>query len=118
MAKDVSNFLYNCAKWRSFTYPLDMWNAPVLFFRMTRIYDRGSCDHATITVDGHTLTRVSRSDVFFYDKEVDEEGKVDDNYNTIYVTLNTLMACFTPEKTSNLLDGKVWHLPSWKTAWK
>ena len=118
VAKDVSNFLYNCAKWRSFTYPLDMWNAPVLFFRMTRIYDRGSCDHATITVDGHTLTRVSRSDVFFYDKEVDEEGKVDDNYNTIYVTLNTLMACFTPEKTSNLLDGKVWHLPSWKTAWK
>ena len=34
-AKDVTNYLYNRDKWHNRTFPTDMWNSPVVMFRMT-----------------------------------------------------------------------------------
>lgn len=49
------NYLYNQQTWASAqTKPLGMWNEPVLFFRATALYDRGSV-YATRTVDGQDL---------------------------------------------------------------
>ena len=58
-AVDVSHFFYDFDAWKARTYPTDMWNAPVLVFRMTAVYDRGTT-YATRTVDGLDLRLVGQ----------------------------------------------------------
>ena len=103
-AAKFSNYIYNKATWSTFDYPTDMWNAPVLAFRITRIYDRGDI-HATKTVDNLTLelvhARFWETDALMSDYE-QERGI----QNTLYTTA-----------TSELyMDGVKIAFPSW-TKW-
>ena len=58
-ANNVSNYFYNKEAWEQNTFPADMWNAPVLAFRMTRVMDRGDSNYERNTEDGLTLTPVN-----------------------------------------------------------
>ena len=58
-ATDVHNYFYDPYQFNHLTYPGDMWNEPILFFRYTRVRDMGDDDYDTKTVDGHTLSLVS-----------------------------------------------------------
>ena len=60
-AKDVTNYFYNATAFANYTNPLSMWNEPVLFFRVTKVLDRGENNHADVTLDGHTLTLKKRA---------------------------------------------------------
>ena len=108
-AKDVRNYLYNRPVWQAFENPRDMWNAPIIFFRMTTVYDRGSSDYSIITTDGRRLTRVNSI------KRVDDDGwgrDVDDFKNFKGAT-----ALVYESMTSDLntLDGKHFAIPNWRT---
>ena len=61
-ATDVRNYFYNRTKWSLRTFNGDMWNAPVLMFRMTRVYDRGEQGWSDTSVDGLHLTRIAQHD--------------------------------------------------------
>jgi hypothetical protein len=76
-AKDVTNYLYNRDKWHNRTFPTDMWNSPVVMFRMTAVYDRGPKDYTTKTVDGLTLTPLkSRPWIDEYNENLYEEVSI------------------------------------------
>jgi hypothetical protein len=108
-ATDVRNYLYNRPVWQAFENPRDMWGAPIIFFRMTTVYDRGSSDYSLITTDGRRLTRVN------YFKRVDDDGwgrDIDDFKNfkgataLVYVNMKSDL---------NTLDGKHFAIPNWRT---
>ena len=104
-AKDVTNYRYDRQKWHNRTFSTDMWNSPVVMFRMTAIYDRGEQDHATKTVDGHTLTLLSGRPW--------EEGGID-LYN---LTSNNIAVWFTNEDAL-YINGKKTEMPKRKDVWK
>jgi hypothetical protein len=112
-ADDVTNFYFNQGVWDNYQYKLDMWNEPVLLFRMTRLYDRGDNEYATQTVDGLRMTMIAHDeDRFSKEKNAEYNGE----YTSIYAFWNTLLSCFT--KDTNLMDGKVMRLPKWDEAWE
>ena len=53
-ADKATNFIYNMETWNHNIY-LDMWRAPVLLFRVIRLYDRGDDEYATRSENGITL---------------------------------------------------------------
>jgi len=112
-ANNVANYIYNKEVWDKFEYPTDMWNEPVIFFRMDCIYDRGDTEYATTTVGGHTLTLTSACQEFVEDENDPDE--LNENKSSMYSTFNTILVNYT--KDTNHLDGKVMHFPSWKEAW-
>jgi hypothetical protein len=57
-ADTVSYYLYNRDAFENNTYLGDMWNAPILAFRTTRVKDRGDNNYSQVTEDGLTLTPV------------------------------------------------------------
>ncbi len=59
-ANDVTNYFYQRAPWLARTYPTDMWREPVLFMRVTRVYDRGY-EYSNTTVNGLKLQQVSEN---------------------------------------------------------
>ena len=105
-----ANFAYNCvynrSTWWNRAFLADMWNAPVVMFRITRVEDRGEKDYSTTTVDGHRLRLYRQRDW------EDEEGNdmLDD------LRIRTLVITYA---TSELIyyEGKKCGLPSWQTAW-
>ena len=76
-----------------------MWNAPVIMFRTTAVYDRGDSEYATKTVDGHMLTPLKVRDW----KDKDGDDYFENGFSNIYNTWITVMN----NSTDNVwLDGK------------
>ena len=109
-AKDVTNYIYDYTTWRSHSYATDMWNEPVLMFRITAVYDRGN-EYATETIDGLQLTLLAQSPFYDPDEDVDEAA-----FSTAYARVAGESANFTNQ--TSYLDGKDFVLPSWKTTWE
>ncbi|MBR4897162.1 MAG: hypothetical protein IKZ48_00010, partial [Prevotella sp.] len=103
----ASNCVYNRTTWRSRSFVCDMWNSPVLMYRLTRVYDRGDSDYATITVDGHTLTLLHARQMS--NDQVDEE----DVPEAIYLCWRGMFDSFT----EYFVDGVSIQHPTWRTAW-
>jgi hypothetical protein len=105
-----ANFAYNCvynrSTWWNRAFLADMWNAPVVMFRITRVEDRGEKNYSTTTVDGHRLRLYRQRDW------EDEEGN--DMLDNLRIT--TLVLTYA---TSDLIyyEGKKYGMPSWQTAW-
>ena len=53
-AKDASKYAYLMSAWSTNSQPTGMWNEPVLLFRATALYDRGT-EFATTSDDGLTF---------------------------------------------------------------
>jgi hypothetical protein len=70
-ADKAINYVYNKDSWENFTFPSDMWNAPVLAFRMTRVLDRGDKLYEKNTVDGLKLEPVHLVE-YVYDEDAEE----------------------------------------------
>ena len=105
-----ANFAYNCvynrSTWWNRAFLADMWNAPVVMFRIARVEDRGEKNYSTTTVDGHRLRLYRQRDW------EDEEGndKLDD------LRITGLVVTYV---NSDLIyyEGKKYGMPSWQTAW-
>ena len=104
-ANDVTNYLYDRDKWYNRTFPTDMWNSPVVMFRMTAVYDRGERDHATKTVDGHTLTL--RSSRPWEENGMDLFEHLSGTIGIWYVTENSLY-----------INGMKTETPTRKDVWR
>lgn len=104
-AKDVTNYRYDRQKWHNRTFPTDMWNSPVVMFRMTAVYDRGEQEHATKTVDGHTLTLLS--------SRTWEEGGID-----LYNLMSNNIAVWFTNEDALYINGKKTEMPKRKDVWK
>ncbi|MBO6143713.1 MAG: hypothetical protein J6O54_00450 [Prevotella sp.] len=109
-AKDVTNYFYKKNVWENRTYPTDMWNEPVTFIRVTRVYDRGDGDYLKKTVDGHTLTLYRQCRLY---KEWNTNGGDPDDEP--WWNWERLFETFYAEALDDiLLDGKTFRLPSWR----
>ena len=113
-ASDITNYYYNRQAFFNDTAPLDMWNAPILMFRTAAVYDRGPEDHATITLDGHTLTLFKECEI--YDLEARTLDDIEMNIRNIYEILNGGWSSL--KNPTNWLDGKLFTLPSWRETWQ
>lgn len=113
-AKTISNYFYNADKWDAKQYPTDIWQEPVLMFRITAVYDRGKEGYSTKTVDGHTLTLVGQ--VKDYVDAGDDEAELHDAVNTPYSYLSCEWA--NCHRNTNYWDGKLFNHPTWQEAWK
>ena len=107
-ATDVTNYFYNMTTWENGTAPLGMWNEPVLFMRVTALYDRGS-EYATQSVDGHTFTMVKEGN-YTVPKAVNKDNP--------YSWLMQGMAYQQPQdRWINGVSGESSAIPSWKAIW-
>ena len=114
-ANDVTNYYFNNAAFKNFTFPGDMWNAPVLMLRVTAVYDRGKDDHATVTIDGHTLTLVHSHSMYDVNAE-SYNGEVADNIDAAYGPLEAM--CQNMNPNTNFLNGAQFTPPTWSQAWQ
>ena len=101
------NCVYNRATWQARSFVTDMWNAPVLMFRVAAVYDRGDNDYATQTLDGHTLT--------LYHARTWK----DDNYDAqeCYDIVMSGWTGMLDDRQNYTLDGKKLDFPTWRQAW-
>ena len=106
-ANDLSAYFYNSDSWGSH---LDMWNAPVLMFRMDAVYDRGT-EYATVTLGGHHLKLVAR----MAECESPYEDELRDAYTHMYTSKSSIYGDMHDGTT--WLDGKDYVVPDWKAAW-
>ena len=107
-AKNVENYFYDYGEWELKNYHLDMWNAPVLVFRMTAVYDRGVEKHAAKTVDGDELTLVKKA----YDLNDHEvQSKKSLKYYQMHQLLNQA-------QNSRYLNGQKQAYKKWNEVWK
>ena len=99
-AKDVTNYFYG-SSWNNGSNPFGMWNEPVLFFRMTVLYDRGG-EYSTKTADGKTLTLVSKTTFPDYMPSTD-----------------TWIEAAWPDQTPTFrhLNGNPENYPTWQSVW-
>ena len=111
-ALDVTNYYYDMAKWKTRNFPRDMWNEPVLMFRMTAVYDRGDEGHGTITVDGHTLTPLSERTNWTNSEGDDFWMMMDATYRSVWIS------GICKDLDSYWLDGKRIDWPDPFKAWK
>jgi len=113
-AKDASNYYYDRTKWYNRTFGTDMWNAPVLMFRHTMVYDRGDNDYSITTTDGHTLH-------LYKDRSWASPGMPDGDLEDEEANLNSYRLNVLTIQMINwqynqvTLDGKVIPYPSWRT---
>ena len=102
----ASNCVYNRATWFSRSFVCDMWNSPVLMYRLTRVYDRGDSDYANRTVDGHTLTLLhARQFPEGWDKADIEDAKYS-NWLGLFESFSDFF-----------VDGVSIQHPTWRTVW-
>ena len=110
-ATNVTNYYWKKDVWNNRSNPTDMWNAPIAFMRVTRVYDRGDAEYSKKTVDGHTLTLVQHG--AFYDGW-DGEDPYTDPYEFWRQTFSQLYN----EALDDLhIDGKKFRLPSWRDSY-
>ena len=107
-------YLYNKAKWNEYKYLTDMWNEPVLMFRVDAVYDRGD-EYSTITENGHRLTLVKE---FPYDYRFPVQG------DELKETKATIIGTFYAYKSSIWIDRENMHkdntpnyYPDWQSVW-
>lgn len=105
-AKDVTNYLYNRDKWHNRTFPTDMWNSPVVMFRMTAVYDRGPKDYTTKTVDGLTLTPLK------------SRPWIDEYNENLYEEISRTLAIWHSNEVGIYVNGNKTDMPSRKDVWK
>ena len=112
-ATDVRNYFYDRTAWESRSFPADMWNAPVLMFRMTRVYDRGDEGWSDTTMDGLHLTRIAEHD-WGERAEEDIDGFREGIWGSIWNGF-----CYTNGASSGFwfLNGKTIDFPTWRMAW-
>ncbi len=116
-AENVTNYYYDKNAFNGFTFPGDMWNSPVLMFRATAVYDRGKDDHATVTLDGHTLTLVKTASHYIIGSEyADDQRDLDENYYSVYGILTG--EAENMSRPSNYLNGALFTPPTWQQAWQ
>ena len=105
-----ANFAYNCvynrSTWWNREFLADMWNAPVIMFRITRVEDRGEKDYSTTSVDGHRLKLYAQRDW--------EDAEGNDDLNRL--RLVSLLATYA-NRDMIYYEGKKIGMPSWQTAW-
>jgi hypothetical protein len=112
-ASNPANYFYNANTWNTYAYPLDMWNAPVLMFRVTAVYDRGDDEYSTKTIDGHTLTLVSQcSDYDDIESEQDRYVALTSPYSNLDAEWSNI------KKATNFMNGKNFLCPAWNEAWQ
>ena len=102
----ASNCVYNRALWRSRSFVCDMWNSPVLMYRLTRVYDRGDSDYATITDDGHTLT-------LYHARKISTNLDKEDIEEAMYMWWSGVFDIWE----DYFVDGVSIQHPTWRTAW-
>ena len=115
-ANDVRNYFYNRAAWESRTFACDMWNAPILMFRITRVYDRGADNHSATTVDGLRLTKIAQHQ--WEDADGTEADGNLDMFRTL--TMNVIWSnCYKRGVSTGEwhINGKQIDFPTWRTAW-
>ncbi len=110
-ATNVSNYFYSHRNMGK-----DMWNTPVLMFRMDAVYDRGT-EYATRTVNGHLLKPYEPCPAF-YIFDPDSESEVED-YNRVIRQAYNYKAQLWKEMKADLLyvDGKTKQPASWQEVW-
>ena len=54
--QNVRKYFYDVDVWNNLEFKTDMWNAPILFFRYTRVKDKGDDNYSPSSVDGHQLS--------------------------------------------------------------
>ena len=111
-ANDVTNYYYDMAKWRQRAFPTDMWNEPVLMFRMTAVYDRGDEEYGTVTVDGHTLTPLKVRDWIDLDGDDYWEMIFHSSYSGVWAS------GMCKDNQTFWLDGKKIQWPDPFETWK
>jgi len=108
-ALDVTNYFYDPAKWNiannwtTGEIPTSMWNEPILFFRATKVYDRGIAEHATISVDNVKLTEVEK---------VDWVGDEDNDYG---MNLDSFLMAWGENWKSYVFETRRDGVPNWRT---
>ncbi|MBR4899262.1 MAG: hypothetical protein IKZ48_10805, partial [Prevotella sp.] len=115
-AENVTNYYYDKNVFNSFTFPGGMWNEPILMFRVTAVYDRGKDDHATITIDGHTLTLVKTARMFVLGEGADTQEDLDENIMGAYA----MIECEDKNLHSqyDFLNGAQFTPSTWSQAWQ
>ena len=112
-AANVSNYFYSHRNMGK-----DMWNTPVLMFRMDAVYDRGT-EYATRTVNGHLLKPYELCPAFYiFDSDSESESEVED-YNRVIRQAYNYKAQLWKEMKAGLLyvDGKTKQPASWQEVW-
>ena len=99
-AGNVTNYLYNKDTWQSFSYPTDMWNAPCMAFRYTRVHDRGDNDFEFVTEDGLQLSPLK-----LVTYEVDEDG---DEYESVKTSNHIVYTTFDLVKVNGNIFKPHW----------
>lgn len=107
-AKNPQPYFYGTSQWNDHT---DMWNEPILFFRMDAVYDRGT-EYATTTLGGHKLTLVAEMKDFT--SEVAEDTKAD-AYVYVYSSKHNNEQDWYDNTVK--LDGVDYTIPNWRNAW-
>ena len=113
LAADASNCAYNIDRWRNRAFLADMWKAPILMFRMTRIYDRGATGHALTAANGLMMVRIKAHEW------ADADGDDAEIYRNQFMTMNfpaLYATCSNPGVWK--LDGKDMEYPSWQSLYK
>ena len=107
-AKNPQPYFYGTSQWNDHT---DMWNEPILFFRMDAVYDRGT-EYATTTLGGHKLTLVAEMKDFT--SEVAEDTKAD-AYVYVYSSKHNNEQDWYDNTVK--VDGDAYVIQNWKRAW-
>ena len=107
-ARNPQPYFYGTTDWDNHT---DMWNEPILFFRMDAVYDRGT-EYATTTLGGHKLTLVAEMKDFT--SEVAEDIKAD-AYVYVYSSKHNNEQDWYDNTVK--LDGVDYTIPNWRNAW-
>ena len=117
LAADASNYVYSLNLWKNRVFYTDMWKAPILMFRMTRIYDRGAADHAATAANGLMMVRIKQHEWEDRGKGVEGTGAEENRNNFRKITMPIqFMNCITPGDWK--LDGKDFTFPTWQSLYK
>ena len=100
---DVRNYFYNREAWQNRTFPADMWNDPILFFRYTRVMDRGDSNYSKVTTDGLTLTLVK-------EREWNLQGL---NYEELYPHVAQFTGFPLRNSVNMYLNGQKYEMLKW-----
>ena len=107
-ARNPQPYYYGTSQWDDHT---DMWNEPILFFRMDAVYDRGS-EYATTTLGGHKLTLVAEMKDF---TSAVAEDITADAYVYVYSSKHNNEQDWYGNTIK--MDGDAYVIQNWKRAW-
>ena len=103
-SRNIPLYYYEMQKWNNLTYKTDMWNAPIFFFRYTRVKDRGDLSFSPQTVDGHTLT---------LEHARPWTGGNFSNEDEAYRIISSCQASIWDNMANVFVDGQAYHVKRW-----